>query len=371
MKKIIVIFFVVISISAVYGQINKFGIPFITNFSPEIYQATPQNWSIVQDNRGVMYFANIDGVLEFDGINWRKIQVTSNSVVRSLAVDSAGTVFVGAIGEFGFLQSNKLGKLEYVSLSEKLDSSYINFNDIWKIFIIDNIVFFGSKKYLFSYDYVQVSEFCKSPDNSALFYFKANKNIFLGDYNNGLMVVKKDSLSQANAGDFFCGKYIMAIFPYKKNKYIISTYMSGIFIYDFAVGIDTNNNVIPSETNNLLRNAIILNASKQNNNNYVFATSEKGTIILDEKFNILNIIEEAQGLYDKTAYFSYLFPNSIFSSLWLAMNNGISFIELNSPFRKFDKKHGIEGNIYDITKFNNKMYIALFITKMDFLNLKK
>ena len=44
---------------------------FIQNYSPKTYQASPQNWSIVQDKRGVMFFGNTDGILEYDGKNWK------------------------------------------------------------------------------------------------------------------------------------------------------------------------------------------------------------------------------------------------------------------------------------------------------------
>ncbi|HNO10424.1 MAG TPA: hypothetical protein PKI67_05820 [bacterium] len=47
------------------------GEPFIRNYFPQEYRAQSQNWSIVQDHRGLMYFGNNDGVLEFDGIRWR------------------------------------------------------------------------------------------------------------------------------------------------------------------------------------------------------------------------------------------------------------------------------------------------------------
>ena len=66
------------------------GKPFITNFSPKEYGAGPQNWAVVQDQRGVMYFGNSNGILEYDGSNWRLIQLPNSSTVRSLAIDEQG-----------------------------------------------------------------------------------------------------------------------------------------------------------------------------------------------------------------------------------------------------------------------------------------
>ena len=73
-------------------------------YTPKEYVASPQNWSVAQDRRGVMYFGNSDGVLEFDGVTWKVTPVPNRSIVRSVAVDERGTIYVGAQGDFGFLK---------------------------------------------------------------------------------------------------------------------------------------------------------------------------------------------------------------------------------------------------------------------------
>ena len=55
------------------------GLPFITNYSPKTYKAYPQNWSIVEDDRGVMYFGNQNLILEYDGVKWNKIKLHNSS----------------------------------------------------------------------------------------------------------------------------------------------------------------------------------------------------------------------------------------------------------------------------------------------------
>ena len=50
--------------------------PPIVNYSLKDYGTSrnPENYSIVQDHRGVMYFANAFGVLEFDGESLRDVE---------------------------------------------------------------------------------------------------------------------------------------------------------------------------------------------------------------------------------------------------------------------------------------------------------
>lgn len=58
----------------------------------------------------MIYVGNGDGILEFDGAHWRLIQVANGTEVRSLAVDGAGRIDVGANGELGALESDALGR---------------------------------------------------------------------------------------------------------------------------------------------------------------------------------------------------------------------------------------------------------------------
>jgi len=81
MKKFIVLLAVVYFPTLVAAQTpsahsapTELGLPFIRNYSPKEYGAHAQNWTIAQDSRGVMYFGNGIGVVEYDGVSWRLIQ---------------------------------------------------------------------------------------------------------------------------------------------------------------------------------------------------------------------------------------------------------------------------------------------------------
>ncbi|MEO6668669.1 MAG: hypothetical protein ABIN36_04270, partial [Ferruginibacter sp.] len=50
---------------------NTIGLPDIINYSKQNYKAGAQNRKIRQDKKGVLYFANSEGLLTFDGIKWK------------------------------------------------------------------------------------------------------------------------------------------------------------------------------------------------------------------------------------------------------------------------------------------------------------
>src|SRR5258708_6106202 len=89
------------------------GLPAIRNYPRSEYRLHQQNWAIAQDSRGVIYAANHDGILEFDGVEWRVIPACGVTTVRSLSADGA---YVGCQGDFGRLEQGPHGTMRYRSL---------------------------------------------------------------------------------------------------------------------------------------------------------------------------------------------------------------------------------------------------------------
>ncbi|MGH7495605.1 MAG: hypothetical protein ACREOO_24865 [bacterium] len=70
------------------------GLPVIRNFRPRDYRAAPANHALAQDSLGLMYAANDDGVLVFDGVQWRLIRLPGGSPAKSLC-SADGVIYVG------------------------------------------------------------------------------------------------------------------------------------------------------------------------------------------------------------------------------------------------------------------------------------
>ena len=122
-------------------QINKYGVPFITNYAP----TASQTLDIVQDQRGIMYFASDDGIIEYDGARWNKI---GKLYVQSLAVDDDNIVHVGMSGDFGYLYPNQAGELEFISVAANLPDS-VQVNDIYKTYCINKTTYYCSNFNIF------------------------------------------------------------------------------------------------------------------------------------------------------------------------------------------------------------------------------
>ena len=109
---------------------NGQGLPFISNYEKGVYQAGTQHWEITSDANGVLYVANNDGLLTYDGYSWRKYPVKNRTIVRSVLLDN-NKIFVGAQGEFGYFKEDNPREMVYVSLQKQLDSLKVKLEDIW------------------------------------------------------------------------------------------------------------------------------------------------------------------------------------------------------------------------------------------------
>ncbi len=339
-----------------FSQVNKTGIPFFKNFSPKEYKAHNSNWAVVRDNRGLIYVGNNNnGVLEYDGKNWRQIPVPNNSIVRSLAIDTNGTVYVGAVGEFGYIEPNTSGKLIYHSLSTQLDSSKYKYSNVWKTYVNDkNEVYFCAMQYIFIYKHNKI-EPIKLPAES-FFSFYVQNNLYISNYKEGgLLKLNNNKIEKAKGGEFFIDKDILKILPYKKDLLIIFTY-NGLFIYNTIDGTIERpyKNAQFEKTNKFLTDNVAYGATRIDDNLFAWATINAGIAIAEKKGKLIENYTDSTGVQDKQVSDLYYCADQ--GVLWATLNNGISKFEFNSPFRYFSSDSKLAGTVYDIIRFEGKLY---------------
>ena len=137
----------VVHIKTIAQNESEKGLPFITNYYPKNYKALPQTWCVMEDNRGIMYFGIQNGILEYDGVKWRKVMFKNIPVVtRAMAKDKKGTIYYGAIGDFGYLTRDSLGQTIGKSLLQYVPAQYRNFFDVWTIHVASEGIYFQSRE---------------------------------------------------------------------------------------------------------------------------------------------------------------------------------------------------------------------------------
>lgn len=109
--------------------------PIVRNYSVSDYNAGIQNWAIAQDERGVMYFGNNSGLLEFDGSAWRLYELPTKGIVRAIYISEDGRIYVGSYEEFGYFVRTPYDTLEYHSLKNKVKDFAFHNDEIWGILL--------------------------------------------------------------------------------------------------------------------------------------------------------------------------------------------------------------------------------------------
>ena len=92
------------------AQNESKGLPFITNYRYQEYNADGVNWWATEDDKGVMYFANTRGILVFDGQRWDLVRPPGISETRALAKGRDGKIYVATNGDIGYLSPFKTVK---------------------------------------------------------------------------------------------------------------------------------------------------------------------------------------------------------------------------------------------------------------------
>jgi hypothetical protein len=127
------------------------GLPFISNYDAEAYKSGIQNWDITQNIDGMLYVANNLGLLEFDGNNWNRYPI-GGTKVRSIFIDENDRIYVGSQADFGYLFPDAQGTLQYTSLADSLAPGLRDFDETWKIYGIDDKIYFCTFENIYTYN---------------------------------------------------------------------------------------------------------------------------------------------------------------------------------------------------------------------------
>ncbi|MGD8413626.1 MAG: hypothetical protein PVF33_05310, partial [Candidatus Latescibacterota bacterium] len=328
---------------------EEMGLPFITNYGVRDYNAGGFNWAITQDQRGIMYFGNQWGVLEFDGTNWNLIRLTNEGTVRSLDVDAEGRVWVGGVRELGYLEPDSVGRLRYVPLLPQLPEEVRDFTDVWHTFAMDDGVYFFTDTYVFKFS----DDGFKTWTSANTFHvaFKVDDELYVREWGTGLMRLKESGLELVPGGDRFHEERIYVMLPYDEDRSIVVTRTMGVFLFDgqhfepFKTEIDEW----------LAKHLIYLPGTSLKDGGYALASISGGVAIINHDGTLRQIVDQSTGIPDNGVIYTY---QDRAGDLWFGMTDGISRVGIGSPYSVFDERSGFASRLTDVTRFNGNLFAA-------------
>lgn len=294
----------------------------ILNYLPSAYHAARQNWAVAEDNRGILYFGNTSGVLEFDGERWRLIKLSGGQGAFALAKAADGRILVGGEGEVGWLAPDASGSMVYVSKTVGLPQAFLSSGDpviqildapIGKVFVSDHWLFVrsasGALTVLRSDDhFLQAAWF-----DGALYVLDSGR---------GLTRLDGGALQNVAGGSDMRGITMVVTGA----GLLIPSYDNGIMLY--SPGSANPWRTLQVNGWSAQDDAGVTSAVALNQNLVALGTAKQGVALIDLHSHTLERLGTAEGLADPHVYNLAYDHNG---NLWLALANGLSLISLNLP----------------------------------------
>ncbi len=343
---------------------NEVGSPFVINYTTSDFNAHSQNWVTVQDHRGVMYFGNQTGVLEFDGTTWRLIQVPNLSPVRSLAVSDDGTVYVGASSEFGYLAPDQRGRLQYFSLISEVPLKERVFGHVLFTYATSSGIYFISLSKIFHWRGNKMKIVSRSADLGYCFYGHSHMYC-VGKSMGRDSIYKLDENGPVEMSIDLGDNLIFALVPFSDQKIIVVTNTGKLIVCDIHEAENKIEEVAPAanyfkptiEVAGYLQANLIQYSITFKQDLLLIPLRKGGVIVLDRYGSLKNITNRNRGLLEDNV-------NSVFidrdKNLWVCMNKGISYVQISSPISMYKEQNGIDDVVLSFARFHDQLYLAGF-----------
>ena len=326
------------------------GLPFMRNFSPKAYDFHPQNWAIAQDSRGVVFIANTAGLLEYDGVRWRAHELFESLTIVSLAFDAGDTLFIGGRGRFGYVRADPAGRPVFHSLLRHLPPEKRQVRMVWETVATTHGVYFRTKNHIFRWDGRRLNSW-DTP--TAFGHISAVRDtLYVLEKGRGLKMLAGDSLRPLPGSKALARHSVNAIVPYDGRSILLATGAGGLYIYD-----GRHLRRFKTEADAFFRENRLYHGTRLSGpeKGWALATTRGGLIILDQQGRIRLLLNKKTGLPGNKVHYVYQDRQQ---ALWLSLNNGLSRVELASPFALFDQRQGIEGTPHTIIRHRGRLYVG-------------
>ncbi|WP_353195883.1 triple tyrosine motif-containing protein [Parapedobacter defluvii] len=337
---------------------HRVAIPQIINYNSDQYKGGLQNWDIAQDTQGIMYFGNNEGLLTFNGRYWNIYPLPNATVVRSVAIAPDNRIYVGGQDEVGYFNADSAGILRYHSLVNLIPKPERQFADIWDIVIMGSDVFFRANSKLLHYKEDRIT--VDKAASEWQFLGQAAGKLYAQALHQGIFRFE-DGFWKPLTTDTEVSDNITAIMPYSEDTLLVSTLKQGLF---YLVG----NELIRKKTplDDLFSVDRIYCGLPVNENWFVFGTTSAGVLIVDRNDKLIQQYVYGEGLQKNNVRSVFIDRNR---NLWLALDDGIDFIAVNSAVKYIHPSKSSPISSYAIRLFDQHLYIGtsngLYATPID------
>lgn len=337
-----------------YGQqlkIKEIGTPFINSYLHTEYGAHEQIYTIGQSPEGLMYFAGVTGLLEFDGTQWQVDSRITDDSFHDLSIGNDGRVYGLAKSLIGYLEPDSLGQWVFNSLMNMLPADFKDVGHLWEVDVLNNQVLFRGDQTLSIYkpklNEVEVVEAHGQFGSSGV----ANEGYYVVDSSKGLMKLLGNKLVfQPNSEDLV-NYTVQEFLAFSDTQLLIVTKDDGLFIYD-----DSGLKPWSTDISDFISSHQAYSGEAIGENYFALGTVRGGMVIIDKSGHLIQKLDKSTGLASNALIQDIFLDKD--QNLWLVQEGVISHIIINSPFTLIDERHGVNGYVLYTAEYDGTIYIA-------------
>lgn len=351
-KTLLKLFLVLTIVSAGCFDISA-GVPLIQNFDRKTFGSGAQNWAVACDSLGRLYFGNRRGLLTYNSNTWDLKMLPNFSTVRSVLIDpDTGRVYVGGSEEFGYFDtSSPFLPQTYVSLTGTIAAPGTRVTEVWNIHHLGNKFWFQSDYTILEYDGKRSTPI-SSPGKitaSALI----DNNLIAAVQGHGLYNLANGHLSLISGGEKLSDRRVVDILDDPASSaLLIVTEFDGLF----RLTPDGSLTPAMAEVSEFLKKNQAFCAHRHESTGQIaFGTVSGGVVLIKPDSPTPIYIGHLQGLQDNTVL---NLGFDIWGNLWLALDNGITYVASNSAISELPVSSQPIGAGYSSLLRGNTLYLG-------------
>ena len=345
MRVILTVVIVLICKPLFANEFREVGLPMVTNFTEDDYFAHHTNWDISQADNGLVYIANGNGLLEYDGVKFYLYESPNKTTIRDIEIVD-DKIYAGTINTLGYYQKNKKGIMEYHSLTHFIDEQYLPIGDIYSINEFEGKVVFKAVGHFFIWDGESIKTFVDK-SNSRVKAVKNEEHLYTKLYSDKAVYsvdLTSENILKATSWELPEKAQIKNIFTMEDGSKVFFTAHFGIY--------QQKGNELVHLKDSLTGQTFIYDVIKTDDGNYYVATINSGLFVLSNDFKILRNYQDIHGI-NNSQIMSLMKDRQ--NNIWMAGNKSIGFMRPPNEVSRYAQDKNIYAfnfsNIHGVPSF--------------------
>ncbi|ESA37009.1 multi-sensor hybrid histidine kinase [Leptolyngbya sp. Heron Island J] len=314
---------------------------------------------VIQDDNGILYISlTNNGIAAYDGVRWRQVDIPKTLQAKMqpwmFSKHPDGQIYVAAVDDFGYLEPNAQGQMQYVSLHERLPPEYQKENGgAWRVHTIGQDIYFNLVSILVRW----------SPRDGAMKIWEAEGEGFRSSFlvqdqlyvwqgGQGLLKMEDEELVLVPDGARFADDIIYTLLPYDEQRLLVGDASQKFFLYD-----GSRFQPFKTELDGILT-SLSWPGAVLPNGNFALNTLGQGLFVIDRQGKLIQQLNHRKGLAGDDIETLYLDPQGTLWSLFGLLGNKIDRIETVSPFTWYDSRLGLGEYPHTSIEHQGSLYVG-------------